>query len=185
MKKLLLLLGTLAITFVSTARAGDIIGTVRGKTGAVVVWVEGVKRFQIPNTRPSISQRGQRFSPPLLVIVAGQTVDIPNDDEVAHNVFSLSPGNEFNLAMYPTGKSKSVLFKRPGVVEISCLEHHHMNAKIIVVPTPYYARIDAGEEYRIAGLPPGKYVVRVWSQNIGTQSKAITVPETGDARADF
>ena len=186
MKRIILALFAVALISATDSMAGDIRGKVNGKPGsAVVVWVEGVKRFQVPKARPSISQQGTRFSPSLLVVVAGQTVSMPNDDNVAHNVFSYSPAKQFNLGIYPKGQTKEVTFTQPGLVDLFCSIHRHMNAKILVVPNPYYNQIRAGGQYRIAGLPPGKYVLKVWGEGMAQQSKSVTVPASGDVSIDF
>jgi plastocyanin len=186
MKKIILALFAIALISAADSMAGDLRGRVNGKPGStVIVWVEGVKRFQVPKSKPSISQQGTRFTPSLLVVVVGQTVNMPNDDNVAHNVFSYSPTKQFNLGIYPKGQSKEVTFTQPGLVDLFCSIHRHMSAKIFVVPNPYYSQTRAGGEYRIAGLPPGKYVVKVWGDGAASQSKAVTVPASGDVSVDF
>src|SRR4051794_162771 len=105
MKKVGFVLGVVLLLCVSHALGGDIKGKAGGKPGAaIVVWVEGVRRFQAPHNRPTISQVGTKFSPAVLVVVVGQTVEMPNDDNVAHNIFSYSPAKQFNLGIYPKGE---------------------------------------------------------------------------------
>jgi plastocyanin len=172
--------------FATRAAAGDIKGKVGGKPGsAVVIWVEGVKKFQVPRNRPSISQSGTRFTPTVLVVVAGQTVDMPNDDNVAHNVFSYSPTKQFNLGIYPKGDMRSVTFPRTGVVDLFCSIHRHMNAKIVVVPNPFFSQTTGGSSYRIESVPPGKYVVKMWGPAMGVVSKEVIIPARGDVYLDF
>src|SRR5215510_14092004 len=125
---------------VSQAIAGNIKGKVTGQVGAVVVWVEGVQGSEVPANKPSISQRGMRFFPSLLVVVVGQTVQMPNDDNVAHNVFSFSPTKKFNLGIYPKGEIKEVKFEQSGMVDLFCSIHKQMKGKILVVPNRFYYR---------------------------------------------
>jgi plastocyanin len=186
MKKFGFVMGVILFLCVSHALGGDIKGNAGGKPGAaVVVWVEGVKRFQIPHNRPSISQIGTRFSPAILVIVAGQTVEMPNDDNVAHNIFSYSPAKQFNLGIYPKGESRTVTFTKPGVVDLFCSIHRRMNAKLIIVPNPFFNQADGGGSYRITSVPAGKYVVKMWSEGMGEQSKTVNVPAKGEVTLDF
>lgn len=171
---------------VSHTLGGDIKGKVIGKPGAaVVVWVEGVRKFQMPHNRPSISQAGTRFSPALLVVVAGQTVEMPNDDNVAHNIFSYSPAKQFNLGIYPKGESRTVTFTKPGVVDLFCSIHRRMNGKLIIVPNPYFTQTAGGDSYRIASVPAGRYVVKLWTEGMGELSKVVTVPARGEVTLDF
>ena len=186
MKKTGYVLGVLLFLCVSNALGGDIKGKAGGKPGAaVVVWVEGIKRFQFPHNRPSISQIGTKFSPALLVVVAGQTVEMPNDDNVAHNIFSYSPAKQFNLGIYPKGDSRTVTFTKPGVIDMFCSIHRRMNGRLIVVPNPYYNQTSGGDSYRIASVPAGKYVVKMWVEGMGEQSKVVTVPAKGEVTLDF
>jgi plastocyanin len=185
MKKL-----SIGITFLLTvgaaqALAGNIVGKVKGKTGNVVVWVEGVKEFSVPASKPSFSQRGMVFFPSMLVIVAGQTVQMPNDDNVVHNVYSFSPTKKFNLGIYPKGENREVMFDRPGVVELFCSIHKQMKGKILIVPNPFYARIGSSETYHITYLPAGTYTVKLWTDAGVQQSKRVVVPAKGDVEVDF
>ena len=186
MKKVGFILGVVLFVCVSHALGGDIKGKVSGKPGAaVVVWVEGIKRFPVPHNRPTISQAGTRFSPALLVVVAGQTVEMPNDDNVAHNIFSYSPAKQFNLGIYPKGESRTVTFTKPGVVDLFCSIHRRMNGKLIIVPNPYFNQTTGGESYRIASVPAGRYVVKLWTEGMGELSKVVNVPAKGEVTLDF
>ena len=75
---------------------------------------------------------------------------MPNEDEVAHNVYSLSPTKLFDLGFYAKGDVKRVTFDRPGLVEVLCQIHAFMRARILVVPNPYYATIAVDGSFRIS-----------------------------------
>src|SRR5258708_11341612 len=51
------------------------------------VWVDGQSASAPPQDRPGLSQRNVQFSSPLMVVVAGQTADIANPDDLAHNLY--------------------------------------------------------------------------------------------------
>jgi plastocyanin len=167
------------------ALAGNIVGKVKGRAGNVVVWVEGVREFSVPANKPSFSQRGMVFFPSMLVIVAGQTVQMPNDDTVVHNVYSFSSAKKFNLGIYPKGENREVLFDKPGVVELFCSIHKQMKGKILIVPNPFFARIGSSETYKITYIPPGTYTLKLWSDTGVQQSKRVVVPAKGDVTVDF
>ena len=61
-----------------------------------------------------MTQDDERFTPHVLPVVRGTTVDFPNADDVFHNVFSLSSARTFDLGRYPKGSAKSVTFDRSG-----------------------------------------------------------------------
>jgi hypothetical protein len=90
-----------------------------------------------------------------------------------------------HLGIYPKGESRTVTFTKPGVVDLFCSIHRRMNAKLIVVPNPYFNQADGSGSYRIASVPAGKYVVKMWSEGMGEQSKIVNVPAKGEVTLDF
>ena len=87
-----------------------------------------------------LDQRDESFVPHVLAIVAGTTVDFPNNDRTYHNVFSLSKTRSFDLGRYAAGHSKAIRFDRPGIVRVFCDIHSHMSAFILVFAHRYFAR---------------------------------------------
>ncbi len=152
----------------------------------VVIWVDNFEgEFEVPQKNPTLMQGGGQFHPPLMVIVAGQTVDMPNNDLTTHNVYSKSKAKEFDLGMYPKGESKSVTFEKPGLVKLKCSMHRSMRAKIMVLPNPYFDTADAGKPYRINDLPAGEYQVNAWRDGFDVQTQTVTVDEDGKVKLDF
>lgn len=170
-------------TFVllSSASAAEVRGTLKStvelkdETKQVVVWVEGVKDFEKPTKNPVMSQSGIQFSPRVMVVTAGQTVDMPNNDDVAHNVFSLSRTKKFNLGIYPKGKSKSVTFEKIGVIDLFCKIHRHMHAVVVVTPSPHAATAAIGKEYVIKNVPAGTFKLHTWNSKLGHTVQPITI----------
>lgn len=80
----------------------------------------------------SITQENKEFSLSSIKIKAGDSIDFKNNDEVFHNVFSLSDTLMFDLGSYPKGQSKSVKFTDPGVVQVECAIHPNMQLEVIV-----------------------------------------------------
>jgi plastocyanin len=144
------------------------------------VWIDGLSASALPEERPVLSQRSVQFSSPLIVVVAGQTVDMPNEDDVAHNVYSSSAAKPFNLGIYPKGGTRHVTFDRVGVVDVRCSIHRRMSARIVVVPNFYYAVTTIGGRYQIANVPAGAYRLHAWAQGFSELEQWINVPEKGD-----
>jgi hypothetical protein len=145
-----------------------------------VVWIDGPIASAPPGDRPALSQRNVQFSSPLLVVVAGQTVDMLNEDDVAHNVYSTSAAKVFNLGIYDKGRTKSVTFDRAGLIDVLCSIHRRMSAKILVVPNRHYVLTAVGSRYQIRGIPGGEYSLHGWSQGFRDTQQAVSVPENGD-----
>src|ERR1051326_8420823 len=185
MKKLpIVIFSTLLMFGAFAVYAGDVTGSVVGE-GNTVVWLEGSLPKAPPQKDVVISQHGIRFSPDFSVIVAGTSVAMPNDDDVAHNVYSLSSVNRFNLGVYSKGESKTVKFDQSAVVGLKCWLHQRMNATIVVVPNRFYAVAENGS-YRIASIPAGTYKLVSLHVSDGTKAmKNVTVPSTGSVKVDF
>src|SRR5512132_3554431 len=136
--------------------------------------------------RPRLDQRNETFVPHVLPIVAGTTVDFPNNDRTYHNVFSLSKTRTFDLGRYAAGRSKSVRFDKPGIVRVFCEIHSHMSAFILVFAHRYFALADEDGNYRLEDVPPGTYNVVAWSESAPLESRRAAVPESGgDVEVNF
>ena len=154
-----------------------------------VVYLETAPRAafdQRDEPRAKLDQRNEAFVPHVLAIVAGTTVDFPNNDETYHNVFSLSPTRTFDLGRYAVGRSKAVKFDRPGIVRVFCDIHSHMSAFILVFSHRHFAVTDDEGRYRIDNVPPGPYTVIAWNESAPTESRRIVVPDSGgDVETNF
>ena len=172
--------------------AGDLgEGAVRGLTEPrrAVVYFEAAPKGAFEDRdggRVSMDQRSETFVPHLLAIMAGTTVDFPNNDRTYHNVFSLSKARRFDLGRYAAGRSKSIRFDRPGIVRVFCEIHSHMNAFILVFTHRFFSVSDADGRYQIDGVPPGTYTLIAWIEGVIRDAKSITVTaDTRSVEADF
>lgn len=116
--------------------------------------------------RPSMTQKSERFIPHVLPIMSGTTVDFPNEDEIFHNVFSLSGPRRFDLPKYPSGASRSVAFPRIGVVNVFCHIHADMSAVVLVLDNPYFTTPAHDGRFSLSDVPPGDYVLVAWHERI-------------------
>lgn len=184
MKKFLLCIAVSAIAMSSSATTikGKITNAEGGTSDDVVVWID--EAVGKPGKPVVVSQKGMKFTPATIVAVAGQTVDFPNDDDSAHQVYSLSPTKKFNLGFYGAGEKRSVVVDKTGTVDVRCYIHQHMKATIVVVPGTQYALTTGGGVYRIADVGPGKHVIKMWSP-AGEQRKEVVVPASGELTVDF
>jgi len=178
----------LLITAVAATSAA---GTIEGKVspGKSVVYVDTIqgKTFPAPSQQPVMDQKGLVFSPHILIVQVGTTVEFQNSDTVQHNVFwpSIS-GNKkegHNLGTWPKGEKRPFKFDQPGVVPLLCNVHPEMSGYIIVSPTPYFAETDSSGNYKIENVSDGKYNVVAWHEGMKPQSKSVDVAGTG--KADF
>lgn len=125
----------------------------------------------------TLSQRNKAFAPRVLGVPAGTVVSFPNDDDIFHNVFSLSPGNAFDLGLYRAGASKSRTFASPGVVRIFCNIHPQMTALVVAAPTPWVVTTGPDGAWRL-DLPAGRYRLTAISERAAAVTAAVTVSGT-------
>jgi plastocyanin len=166
-------------------------GTVEGQLSPApkrgVVWLESVPAgaWTAPKDIPTMSQRGARFAPDFLVVTVGQSVTMPNDDRLVHNVFSISPAKKFDLGHYAQGESRTIQFEKPGVIELFCNIHENMHATIVVAPSTFWAQSDADGRFVLRGVPPGAYKLAAYSPDGGTGGASAKVTGGGTARASI
>ena len=80
----------------------------------------------------TVSQVKKTFSVPVVKAKVGDTIEFRNDDDFAHNVFSLSDSQSFDLGSYKKGEVRSVKLAKEGVIEVECAIHPDMKMKIEV-----------------------------------------------------
>jgi len=182
--RLVVLAAVAVFGFAPLASAGDIDGKVIGRTflnpqQPAIVWLEGITTPPADKPDLVMAQHGGQFVPPFLVVTVGQTVNMPNEDDVAHNVYSVSAAKQFNLGFYAKGDHKSVTFDRPGLVEVLCVIHNFMRAKILVVPNKFYAKVSADGSFHIRSVPAGTFTLTFWADAIPQIGQQVTVPEGG------
>ena len=154
----------------------------------VVVWLTSaagtVKPVAFRETQqPRLVQRNKSFDPHLLVISVGSVVAFPNHDPFFHNVFSLFEGKRFDLGLYEAGSTRDVHFDKPGVSYVFCNIHPEMSAVVVALDTPYYGVSDRQGQVVIAGVPIGKYVLRMWHETalpetLRAMTREVTISAT-------
>jgi plastocyanin len=136
----------------------------------VVIWLEPMNaKTEIPKPSPAalharMVQKDKTFTPHILAIPVGASVDFPNFDPIFHNAFSNYNGKTFDLALYPPGTSKSVVFSRAGVARVFCNIHANMSAVIVVLDTPFFDTSKRTGAFEIGGIPRGDYTLHVFHE---------------------
>jgi plastocyanin len=176
------LLITLFVVFTCTALAGEIKGNITAQgmrsPEGMVIYIDAIagKTFAPPKENVVMDQKKLTFIPHVLPVLKGTTVEFLNSDSVGHNVYWPSIGGNkklaHNLGTWPQGVKKSFVFDDLGAAPLLCNVHPEMAAYVVVVPTPYFAVTNAQGEYTIKDVPPGKYTLKVWSE----QGKPVEQP---------
>jgi plastocyanin len=138
------------------------------------------------DTRREVKQRSAKFFPHVLPIVAGTTVEWPNNDDIFHNVFSASEAIQFDLGLYKDNPpEKRVTFDKAGRVDVFCSIHANMHCIVLVLQNSYFAAADKNGRYAITNVPPGTYKLKAWHERLPPLVKDVTVPENGEVKVDF
>ncbi len=80
----------------------------------------------------TITQKGKQFSVTTLSAQVGDTVVFDNDDKFAHNIYSETPGFEFNYRKQMPGEKDILVLDKAIVFEVRCAIHPRMNMTISV-----------------------------------------------------
>jgi plastocyanin len=170
--------------------AGVVTGIVRALSrqgvpaATAVVYAEPIETTSPRSPgRALLRQKNKTFQPRVLVVPAGSTVDFPNNDQIFHNVFSLSRPQPFDLGLYRAGDTRSVTFTGPGSFRVFCNIHPQMSAFIVVAPSPYVT-VAAPDGRFTLDLPAGRYRLTALSERaaavsveIASTDGASTAPE--------
>ena len=166
---------------IAATAAADVSGRVDVRTAAgsspaaTIVYAEPVDRAAPSRAVAArLLQKGKTFSPAVMVVPVGSTVDFPNQDPIFHNVFSLSSPAPFDLGLYRAGDTRKRTFNQPGTYRVFCNIHPQMTAFIVVVPTPYVTIARSDGRYSL-DLPPGSYRVTARSERATPTSVDVTV----------
>lgn len=147
----------------------------------VVIYVKdglGEATFETPTDKKTLDQVGCMYTPHVMTVQTGQTIEIKNSDDTLHNIHSLpKKQREFNFAQPKKGDTKEVDFKRDEIVKIKCDVHPWMSAYVAVFAHPFHAVTDEEGAATIDNLPPGEYTFAAWHEELGEVEQKGTVVE--------
>ena len=151
-----------------------------GNLGNVFVYVKdglGSRTFDVPATPVVLDQSGCKYHPHVLGVMAGQTVQIKNDDQTTHNIHPTPKDNrEWNESQPPSSPAIEKNFAREEIMlPVKCNQHPWMKMYINVVKSPFFAVTDKSGKYEIKGLPPGDYTIAFVQEKLGEQDQKVTV----------
>jgi len=183
----------LALALPLSAAGGTLSGRVSAEDDKGRPWVVYIERVGGPAwTGPApaepkeVAQKDMAFAPSALYVRAGASVRFRNNDKIFHNVFSSTPGSEFDLGLYRGGVDKAQPMREAGEVDVYCNIHPGMHARILVLPNRFYAEVAEDGRYEIADVPPGQYTLVAWSARHESVRKPVQVgADRRTTTADF
>ena len=161
-----------------------------GKLANVFVYVkEGLPQgtFAVPSDPVVLDQKGCRYNPHMLGIMAGQSLKVLNSDTANHNIHDMPQSNQaWNESQSPTDKPILKTFPTlEMMIPVQCNQHPWMRAYINVLSHPYFAVSAADGSFAIKNLPPGEYTLAAVHEKFGEQTMQVKVGPKMDSDARF
>ena len=168
----------------------DTVVNANGTLKNVFVYVKSglpARQWPVPQTAVSLDQKGCIYTPRVLGVMAGQDLEITNNDPSMHNVHPMPKNNkEWNTSQAPKGEKMSKQFEKEDImIPFKCNVHPWMKAYVGVLSHPFFAVTEEDGSFTLKGLPPGDYTLEAWHEKLGTQEIKVTVAAQDSKTADF
>jgi hypothetical protein len=127
----------------------------------VIVVLEGAanSKVQLPNA--TVTLHGLRLDPRVVAIPVGGGVEFKNDDRVPHTLYVEKATTLMPPTPTPAGQTRAQKFFAAGEYRVRDEEYPHIDGTVLVVQTPYVARLDEKGNFKI-DVPEGKYTLKVF-----------------------
>lgn len=180
-----------------------VVGSNKGVKNAVIV-VEGVTKGKPAELELTLDNAKCLFVRHVSAVMVGAPAKVKNSDPILHNTHGFRERiTVFNLALPIQNQVIDITkrLKKPGVVRVMCDAHTHMFAWIVVHDSPYFAVTGDGGNFKIDGIPPGRYKVSMWHEGFMQRgfdrdgrplydepriaTKEVSIPAKGSATVEF
>ena len=162
-----------------------------GKLQNVYVYVKdglGNLVYAPTSTPVVLDQKGCKYVPHVVAVMAGQPLQVINSDPTMHNVHTMPQDGspELNISEAPkTGTTKQVFHAPQIMMPVRCNNHPWMQAFVNVASNPFFAVSDENGHFDIRGLPPGTYTLVAVHEELGQQETQVTIQSKQTSAADF
>jgi hypothetical protein len=162
-----------------------------GKLQNVFVYVTGGPAdkfdFGTPSDPVVLDQVGCRYTPRVLGLQAGQTLEVRNSDKTTHNVHPSPKNNaEWNQVQSSGGAPIIKKFIKPEtLIPVKCNQHPWMLAHVGVLAHKFFSVSAKDGTYTIKDLPPGEYTLNAYHETLGQKTQKITVAAKEAKTQDF
>jgi plastocyanin len=173
------------------AKSEEVVINDNGTLRNVLVYVKGVpdRQYPTPSTAATLDQKGCMYGPHVIAVMAGQNIEIRNNDPTNHNIHPLPKINqEWNESQAPGSDPKMRTFAREEMdppIAVKCNVHPWMRSYIAVSNSPYIAVTGDDGSFTIKGLPPGTYTMTAWHEKYGKKDMPVTVAAKDSKTVDF
>lgn len=136
-----------------------------------------------PSAQYPLELRGESFDHPLLPVVAGAEVEIRNQKNSRKSPTLYVDGQPDLLAETPLNPGANRAFKVGSdvgkILVVKDKKSKHLQATILVLPTPYFAVPESDGSYSIKDVKDGDYTVKVWYRDGWVKGSESTVKVSG------
>ena len=143
----------------------------------VILDLENVPLDQIPVVSPGrlvLDNSRCRFVPHASVLTVGSTIEIVNSDPILHTVHFYGP-MEVNIALPLKNMRVNRRVDAAGMIVVKCDVHGWMQSFVRVDAHPFHAVTDGAGSFRIAGVPPGEFVLHAWHEKLGDRRETVRI----------
>jgi hypothetical protein len=157
----------------------------------VFVYLKDAKAAPATGEGAVLDQVGCMYEPYVMGVVAGQKFKVKNSDATLHNVHNtpkVAGNKEYNVGQPLKGQVNDFMFEKPEILmRFKCDVHPWMFAYVGVVEHPYFAVTDKDGNYKITGVPDGKYTVVAYHLKTHGANPGLSqaVDLKGSAKQDF
>ena len=163
-----------------------------GKLANVYLYIkegpEAAMNASPKSTAPIVlDQVGCKYTPHVIAVMRGSTVEFRNSDGTMHNIHTIPVGNPpVDVSQGAKGAPETRQFDKPEIMmPVRCNNHPWMNAFINVSATPFFAVSDRDGKFEIKGLPPGKYTLGAVHEKLGEQTISVEVASKEQAKVEL
>lgn len=162
----------------TTKDAEDLVLSPKKEIRNIVVWLENPPpnaAWPARAAKVEMDQKGCVYTPRIVVVPVGGTVDFLNSDRLLHNIHATPKLNAPFNRTQPKNRTIPITFTKPEIVRIVCDLHSWMVSWVVVAAHPFYAVTDANGHFAFDNLPPGQYKLQIWHERLGTVPANVTV----------
>ena len=133
--------------------------------------------WPMPRTNVLLDQKGCVYSPRVVALQIGQTLEIGNADKMNHNVHPTPRRNaEFNEVQPPGGDKMMKRFTTPEtMIPFVCNVHPWMRAFVNVVEHPFFTVTGNDGSFNFPDVPPGEYEIEAIHEIFGAKTLTVSV----------
>jgi hypothetical protein len=154
--------------------------------GGAVVWLDDIRRGRpLPlERRLELESDKCLLIPRVQAGIVGGAVNVLGHDDFRQHLHFLAAGDSGPRATVLLGRDEQVIpterpVAAPGLVVVRDADHSWPTAYIAVFDHPYFAVTAPNGTFRIDGVPPGRYRMKVWHERTKLAEQLVDVSAAG------